>query len=130
MVKVLAFSAICLAVVYGLPQHAGARYPAGVNPALCPGYPHCDNLLLAQYAVAHAPVVPVAPIHYDHHDYHGVGGAKLIPAGVDPSTCPNYPYCDNTIGAAYHAPPLPGFAHRLYPDGVSAYKCPNYPFCH
>lgn len=27
-------------------QEAAPRYPAGVNPALCPGYPICDNSLL------------------------------------------------------------------------------------
>lgn len=29
------------------PQHEQpARFPAGVNPALCPGFPICDNSLL------------------------------------------------------------------------------------
>lgn len=36
-----------VAVAYAAPQHdQPARYPAGVNPALCPGFPICDNALL------------------------------------------------------------------------------------
>lgn len=34
-------------VVMAYAQHLpAAQYPAGVDPALCPGYPNCDNALL------------------------------------------------------------------------------------
>lgn len=34
-------------LVSALAQPAADKYPAGVDPALCPNYPHCDNVLLA-----------------------------------------------------------------------------------
>lgn len=40
------------------------------------------------------------------------------PAGVNPAACPNYPYCDTTLGASHHAAvaaPLPGYTQRQYP---------------
>lgn len=34
-------------MVIACAQHLpAAQYPAGVDPALCPGYPNCDNVLL------------------------------------------------------------------------------------
>uniref|UniRef100_A0A1B6CST7 Cuticle protein CPCFC domain-containing protein n=1 Tax=Clastoptera arizonana TaxID=38151 RepID=A0A1B6CST7_9HEMI len=54
------------------------------------------------------------------------------PAGLNPATCPNYPYCDNAIVALYNSPPAPvAYAAPAdgYPAGVSPAACPNYPFC-
>lgn len=62
-------------------------------------------------------------------------GGDKYPAGVNPQSCPNYPYCDvnaNVLGHGGHqqrAAPLQGFTERLYPAGVSAAQCPNYPEC-
>lgn len=81
----------------------------------------------APWKAAPAPqwnAIPAAP----------AGGDKY-PAGVNPQSCPNYPYCDtNNPGHAggHHAArvaPLPGYTERLYPAGVSAAQCPNYPEC-
>lgn len=54
------------------------------------------------------------------------------PAGVNPSACPNYPYCDTGAHGSYHVPqvaPLPGYNARNYPAGVNPASCPNYPYC-
>ncbi|XP_034109504.1 integrator complex subunit 3 homolog [Drosophila sulfurigaster albostrigata] len=60
------------------------------------------------------------------------GGGDKYPAGINPQTCPNYPYCDvnaGHAGAPVAAPPLPGWTERLYPAGVSPHQCPNFPYC-
>ncbi|XP_055306337.1 cuticle protein 1-like [Sitodiplosis mosellana] len=54
--------------------------------------------------------------------------ATQWPAGVHPSVCPNYPYCDTGAIAASVAP-LEGFSTRLYPAGISPAACPGYPIC-
>jgi len=59
-------------------------------------------------------------------------GGDKYPAGINPQTCPNYPYCDVNAGhggAPVAAPPLPGWTERLYPAGVSPHQCPNFPYC-
>ncbi|KAK6634650.1 hypothetical protein RUM43_012051 [Polyplax serrata] len=150
------------------------KYPAGLNPNLCPNYPHCDNALLAAHSqqqaghasTYHTPAstytIPATYAGYGSghisniYSGHSAGSyaAPGYPAGVDPSTCPNYPYCTNHVPtsisaptayhaastyhtpsayhvqSAFHAAPLPGFASRQYPDGVNPNTCPNYPFCH
>ncbi|XP_059475972.1 cuticle protein 1 [Neocloeon triangulifer] len=53
--------------------------------------------------------------------------ADKYPAGVHPATCPNYPYCDNTVVAQYQAWGAP--IAREYPAGVHPAACPNYPYC-
>ncbi|XP_046404464.1 cuticle protein 1-like [Ischnura elegans] len=75
----------------------------------------------------------------------GVPAARY-PAGVDPKSCPNYPYCDNTaLAVAHHGAVAPyaanvystygnhgAIAHGAvanYPAGVSPHSCPNYPYC-
>ncbi|XP_050536225.1 cuticle protein 1 [Daktulosphaira vitifoliae] len=89
----------------------GSRYPSGMNPALCPNYPHCDNALLAAY---------VQPATYQDHytqnydeiphpknaaNYHQQPVVPLpyvepgYPAGLSSSSCPNYPYCSHHIPA-------------------------------
>jgi len=77
---------------------------------------------------------PAAP-QWNAHQAAAPAGGDKYPAGVDPSKCPNYPYCDTPVisGHAGHgyarAAPLEGFKERLYPAGVSAASCPNYPQC-
>lgn len=39
------FVFVVVAVATSIAQEA-ARFPAGINPALCPDYPNCDNSLL------------------------------------------------------------------------------------
>ena len=52
--------------------------------------------------------------------------ASILPAGVDPAACPNYPYCDEAAAVlTYSGVPVT----RQYPAGVSAASCPNYPHC-
>ena len=46
-----------------------------------------------------------------------------MPAGVDPASCPNYPYCD---GVTYVAPNLPA---AQWPADVAPAACPDYPYC-
>jgi hypothetical protein len=89
-----------------------SKYPAGLNPALCPNYPHCNNVLLALHSNTgyHVPFAAAA------HNY---------PAGVSPLACPNYPYCSNYLPVA----PLHGYRARQLPAGVNAAACPNYPYC-
>ncbi|XP_071451956.1 cuticle protein 1-like [Hetaerina americana] len=83
-----------------------AKYPAGVSPHACPNYPYCDNVALAAYG-AHgwsgasrgilghgwAGAYAAAPAwrHGVVAAHHGAGAR--YPAGLDPHTCPNYPYC-------------------------------------
>ncbi|XP_050429297.1 cuticle protein 1 [Adelges cooleyi] len=87
-----------------------ARYPSGVNPALCPNYPHCDNALLAAYAQPAQHHAHYSP-HYDdgHHYNDGTYNHQPAvplpytepgyPAGVSSSSCPNYPYCSHQVPA-------------------------------
>ncbi|KAG8224338.1 hypothetical protein J437_LFUL004294 [Ladona fulva] len=93
------------------------KYPAGLNPALCPNYPNCDNALIALHSANPSAVTPywAAPI------------AKEYPAGVHPAACPNYPYCGTAVPLAYAAwAPYT----REWPAGVHPAACPNYPYCH
>uniref|UniRef100_U5EF00 Putative cuticle protein 1 n=1 Tax=Corethrella appendiculata TaxID=1370023 RepID=U5EF00_9DIPT len=180
-----------VAAVSAAPQHLeAARFPAGVNPAACPGYPNCDNAALhnpqpqwnqwnapqpqwnaapqpqwnpapqPQWNAAPQPQwnqhaeaapqwdpntknnnplwnVPAAAQQYNYPaltgpatNHLGSGGDKY-PAGVNPHTCPNYPYCDTNAGhaGAVRAAPLPGFTERQYPAGVNPHQCPNFPYC-
>lgn len=158
-------------IALSAPQHA-AQYPAGVDPAKCPGFPICDNAALhakapanhwnqpaapqwrapqPQWQPAPQPQWQPAPQQWQPQpqwqapapqpqwnqveQVSGKGGDKY-PSGVNPQSCPNYPYCDTPIlpgghsgHQAYRASPLPGFTERLYPAGVSAASCPNYPEC-
>ncbi|XP_055838149.1 uncharacterized protein LOC129906412 [Episyrphus balteatus] len=71
--------------------------------------------------------------HLSSDEISGAGGDKY-PAGVDPKSCPNYPYCDgaashNAAAPATAAPPLQGYNERQYPAGVSPHSCPNFPYC-
>nr|CAD7458588.1 unnamed protein product [Timema tahoe] len=112
MYKLFVLATVVVAVVA-----QADRYPAGLNPALCPNFPLCDNALVALYNNP----APGAPIPYSAP----VQTAAGYPAGVNPASCPNYPYCSNQVQVA----PLPGYATREYPAGVSAAACPNYPYC-
>jgi len=52
------------------------------------------------------------------------------PAGVNPASCPNYPYCGTGLSASEAVPPLPGFSARFYRSAVQKKSnCPNYPYC-
>ncbi|XP_063217647.1 cuticle protein 1-like [Bacillus rossius redtenbacheri] len=125
------------------------RYPAGVNPALCPNFPICDNTLLAsQGAGGPAPYNSYNngaynPAAYNNGAYNNgaynsgaynsgaynaaPAPAAGYPAGVNPASCPNYPYCGAAGPAA--VAPLPGYTSRQYPAGVNSGSCPNYPYC-
>ena len=87
------------------------RYPAGLNPDLCPNYPYCNT-------VRYSPYVPYA-----------VAASHNYPAGVSPVSCPNYPYCSHYVPHVAAASVPRYSAARQYPVGVSAAVCPNYPFC-
>ncbi|XP_055917454.1 activating signal cointegrator 1 complex subunit 2 homolog [Eupeodes corollae] len=68
------------------------------------------------------------------NDINGPGGDKY-PAGVNPKSCPNYPYCDVPYDSPAAAAPAPqgnqGYNDRQsqYPAGVSPHSCPNFPYC-
>ncbi|XP_046404127.1 cuticle protein 1-like [Ischnura elegans] len=85
---------------------ADTEYPAGVSPHSCPNYPYCGPTPVHTYAGAyrwsgltHGVVRPgfyggyAGPIlrHGITADRYGAGAR--YPAGVDPHSCPNYPYC-------------------------------------
>ncbi|XP_046404064.1 uncharacterized protein LOC124169483 [Ischnura elegans] len=107
--------ALCVAAVVGGGIPA-AKYPAGVNPHACPNYPYCDNVALAAHSAGHhvalAPYAAPAYAAYGHHGAVAHGAAAKYPAGVDPHTCPNYPYCDNVALAAHGAHGWAGAAHH------------------
>ncbi|XP_069703398.1 cuticle protein 1-like isoform X2 [Periplaneta americana] len=116
---------VVLAAVVAVAVGGADKYPAGLNPALCPNYPHCDNVLLAQHSHS---VHYAAPNHYGPYAAAGhyvpyAAAAHNLPAGVSPQSCPNYPYCSHYVPAAT-------YQSRQYPAGVSPYTCPNYPYCH
>lgn len=134
-----------------------ARYPSGLDPALCPNYPHCDNALLAAYA---QPAAGHANVYYggvdeddDSHRYNGAAAAGHYgsgyqqhagayrhhhhqpapytepgyPAGLSSSNCPNYPYCSHQVPAEALRYAGP---NKRYPAGVTPQNCPNYPYCY
>ncbi|CAF4833333.1 cuticle protein 1 [Pieris napi] len=86
-----------LFIVCALAVVALAReYPAGVHPAICPNYPYCDVTTLARFTpdgqpipewVYNPSILPVAPADPN------AAAAREYPAGVNPASCPNYPYC-------------------------------------
>ncbi|KAG4071728.1 hypothetical protein HA402_011882 [Bradysia odoriphaga] len=146
-------------VVIAYAQHLpAAQYPAGVDPSLCPGYPNCDNALLhnAKQQPAWSQPQPqwsapaqnwnIQPSTWNYQVpqwqqpaaiYERVSndlssGGDKYPAGVDPQSCPNYPFCDlnDFARSAPVVAPLPGWTERLYPAGVSPKECPNFPYCH
>ena len=88
-------------------------WPAGVSPAACPNYPHCDNNIDPTLGVPRTiPAVPAA------------APALQWPAGVSPAACPNYPNC-----ATASIVPV-GYTNTAgYPAGVNAATCPNFPYC-
>ncbi|XP_067004050.1 cuticle protein 1 [Anabrus simplex] len=98
--KLFVIAAIVLVAV------AQDRYPAGLNPALCPNYPNCDNSIIATFGPQASPI----PL------------ARSYPADVPAAACPNYPYCNVNLVPA-------GYVAREYPAGVPAAACPNYPYC-
>lgn len=133
-----------------------ARYPSGLNPALCPNYPHCDNALLAAHG---QPGGAVDGYHHGDH-YNGndddgdahhyssgyqhhpsaYGGHHRqqpsvplpytepgYPAGLSSSNCPNYPYCSHQVPAEAFKY---GAAAKRYPAGITPHNCPNYPYCY
>ncbi|XP_030388320.1 uncharacterized protein LOC115634610 [Scaptodrosophila lebanonensis] len=62
------------------PAAGGDKYPAGVNPQVCPNYPFCDVNAGHAAAPVAAPPLPGWT-------------ERLYPAGVSPHQCPNFPYC-------------------------------------
>lgn len=50
----------------------------------------------------------------------------IYPDGVNPSLCPNYPFCDiSGVPVPPVVAPLEGFTTRLYPAGVESTLCPG-----
>jgi len=128
-----------------------ARYPSGLNPALCPNYPHCDNVLLAAYSQPnagaddyynndighigsgrqHHPSV-VAGLYNQHHQLASYTEPGY-PAGLSSSNCPNYPYCSHQVPAeALISKYYSGNNNNIkrYPAGITPQNCPNYPYCY
>jgi len=146
--------AVQAAVVLG----GAARYPSGLNPALCPNYPHCDNALLAAYAQPASSSSGAVDYndndghYYDNSRYNDVAGHygsgyqhrhPSASAGVYnglPSayTEPGYPAgltSSNCPNYPYCSHQVPAEAHkyvqaRRYPSGVPPQNCPNYPYCY
>ncbi|TMW54581.1 hypothetical protein DOY81_000375 [Sarcophaga bullata] len=142
-----------VALAWAKPQHPAAQFPAGVNPQDCPGFPICDNARLHNPNKWQQPWQPQpswqqpqpswqqpqpqwgapAPSWQPQPQWGApapAAGGDKFPAGVNPHSCPNYPFCDvNAGGSAAPAPPLPGWTERQYPAGVSPHTCPNFPYC-
>ncbi|XP_046403802.1 cuticle protein 1-like [Ischnura elegans] len=81
---------------------AGAKYPAGVSPHTCPNYPYCGptpahggfGYAGYGYGGAHGYAgAYAAPVYGAYGVYGDHGAGARYPAGVDPHSCPNYPYC-------------------------------------
>lgn len=118
-----------------------SRYPSGLNPALCPNYPHCDNVLLAAYVQSGARsdynVGQYGSDNYQHHPSRVYNHKHQLPiqspftepgypAGLTSSNCPNYPYCSHQVPTEA----LRYTSHNKYPAGVTPHNCPNYPYCY
>lgn len=57
---------------------------------------------------------------------------RRYPANVDPSFCPDYPYCHQDVVrliTPVHQVPPITLPDSAYPSGVDPSFCPNYPFC-
>ncbi|CAG0923398.1 unnamed protein product [Notodromas monacha] len=100
----LIFAAV-LMVTASSASHLPAKYPVGVNPAACPNYPYCNQLVDPTSGYAVAPynkltyaVRPLAPIVYSAYPYaYATPGGDKYPANVNPAECVNYPYCHDGI---------------------------------
>jgi hypothetical protein len=138
--------ALCVIAALGGVNCSAGKYPAGVDPHLCPNYPHCDNALLGAHAravgaVTHAyagrayaapayasHAYDAAPAYATHGHAPVVPVAEGYPAGVHPHTCPNYPYCGPTpahvptkIWAAPAAYAYAAPAHNVWAAAPASY---------
>lgn len=116
------------------PQQAAAPQPQWNSaPAAQPDWnaapqPQQWNAAPAAQPQAYAPV--------NTNEISDTVGGDKYPAGVNPASCPNYPYCDTNTGlhagvaAPAKAAPLPGYTERQYPAGVNPQTCINFPYCH
>lgn len=131
-----------IAYVSAAPQEA-ARYPAGVDPSRCPGFPICDNAALH----GTAPVPYSAPSYHQPQYYQAPAPANFDDTGAydarynDPNFQGNNGYYQQAAPAHYQAPapahyqaPTPYAAPvsnhiaqpaDKYPAGVNPHSCPS-----
>lgn len=114
-------------------QH-GQQFPAGVNPALCPNYPNCDNAYLHTGQQQQQ-----QPQHFQQtRSWSHETGAPAVqwnqPAPVAPAPAWNQPAAHWQQPAQPAFRSLPAQQHQgvggdKYPAGVDPQACPNYPYC-
>uniref|UniRef100_A0A336M3M2 CSON008013 protein n=1 Tax=Culicoides sonorensis TaxID=179676 RepID=A0A336M3M2_CULSO len=134
---------VVLATIAYVAAQEAARYPAGVDPSRCPGFPICDNAALHNVN----PVPYSAPSYHQPQYYSAPAPTNYDDTGAyDPRY--NDPNFQGNNGGYYQAPapvqhyqPAPvqyaapvsnhiaAPAADKYPAGVSPNSCPNYPYC-
>ncbi|XP_031638039.1 uncharacterized protein LOC116350392 [Contarinia nasturtii] len=82
MLSKVIFLTVLIAAACSAEEAKAERYPANVDPELCPDYPNCNNDLLH-------PTAKVSVFEEAKPDRY--------PANVDPDACPGYPNCDNAL---------------------------------
>ncbi|KAK7605595.1 hypothetical protein V9T40_007453 [Parthenolecanium corni] len=109
-----------------------ARISARLPPAACHHYMHLyptgdTRRVWLWLWVMMGCALPASSQSYQSNSY---------PAGLHPSLCPHYPYCDNALlggfarqVAAIHEGGAGADAAPGYPASLSPHACPNYPFC-
>lgn len=122
--------------VSAAPQEA-ARYPAGVDPSRCPGFPICDNA-----ALHNANPVPYSAPSYHQPQYY----SAPAPVNYDDTGAYDPRYNDPNFqgNSGYYQAPAPAPVHYQapaayaapvsnhiaqpadkYPAGVSPHSCPS-----
>ncbi|XP_065221975.1 cuticle protein 1 [Planococcus citri] len=77
---------------------AAPGYPAALSPHACPNYPYCSHQIPPE-AIHYRRSTPyqhqpfAAASHVPYPVVASVGSPAKYPSGVDPASCPNYPYC-------------------------------------
>lgn len=79
-------------------QATAPGYPAALSPHACPNYPYCSHQIPQEAIHYRRSVSPQYAAASNHHPSlysltSAVGTPAKYPSGVNPASCPNYPYC-------------------------------------
>lgn len=82
--------------------HTGAAapgYPASLSPQACPNYPYCSHQIppeaihYRRSAALHQYPTVAESTNYAYPIPSAIDLRTKYPSGVNPASCPNYPYC-------------------------------------
>jgi hypothetical protein len=122
---------VTFATLFAVAFGGAAQYPAGVDPAKCPGFPICDNAALHNQAPAHSAPhwqqqqwqQPKQWQQWEQPQQYQWQEPKQWAAPAPQWAAPAPAYNHNQVGE------INGKGGDKFPAGVDARACPNYPYC-